>query len=146
MLPIVPAIPRSLEKTKFRDDLKSSKDGGGTGSPIRPASLEGKEELPVDTGAAQTQAVQNGALNGLDAKDYVQENVVHEAVVEATENVGSEKGIATAEGKSAFQGTASEQTNKNRQLYQQKAAISPQFMPMTSESRSVDFACPLPSI
>lgn len=105
MIPIIPAIPRSLEKRSFKQDLKRSKDGGGTGNPIRSTSPEGREESQVETADAQSQAVQNGALNGVNAKDDVPENDMQEAVAEATENVGSEKEVATAEGKATFHGT-----------------------------------------
>ena len=56
MLPIVPAIPRSLEKRKTKDDLKSSKDGREAGGPIRPTSPEGRAELQVETAAAESKS------------------------------------------------------------------------------------------
>lgn len=100
---IIPAIPRSLEKRKFKEDVRSDKDGGGSGSPIRPISPKGKEESPQEPTIAQTQAMQNGASNGVDLKEDVQGSGVQQALVEATENAGSEKMFATVEGNSTFQ-------------------------------------------
>lgn len=105
MVPIIPAIPRSLEKRNFKEDVKSIKDWGGTGSPIRPTSPEGKVESQVETAIAQTQAVQNGTLNGVDVKDDAQEHDQQETSVETTEIADSEKKIAVAEGKSTFRST-----------------------------------------
>lgn len=101
MVPIIPAIPRSLEKRKLKEDVKSSKDEGATGSPIRPTS-PGGEESQVETAVAQTEAVQNGAFNDSDVK-YDQENGLQEPVAEPTKSAGSEKEVGTAEGKSTFQ-------------------------------------------
>ncbi|KAF6231040.1 hypothetical protein HO173_010740 [Letharia columbiana] len=109
MVPIIPAIPRSLEKRKLKQDVKGNEDGGGVGSPIRPIPGEGKE------GSQETAvAVQNEALNGLDTKDDVQGNVVQEAVVEAPENAGSEKEVATVGGDSTFQSTLVPGTNEQK--------------------------------
>lgn len=105
MVPIIPAIPRSFEKKKFKEDVKSSKDEGGSGSPIRPISPQRKAESQEEVAVAQTQAAQSGALNGLDesdSKDDVQGNGVQEAVIEALDNAGSEKEVTTAESKSTF--------------------------------------------
>lgn len=95
MVPIIPAIPRSLEKRKLKEDVKSSKDEGATGSPIRPTS-PGGEESQVETAVAQTEAVQNGAFNDSDVK-YDQENGLQEPVAEPTKSAGSEKEVGTAE-------------------------------------------------
>lgn len=118
MVPIIPAIPRSLEKKRFKEDVKSSKEERETGSPIRPISSEAKEESQAETAKVPAQAEPNGALNGLDAKDEVQEIGVQEAVVEATEDTdtGLDKAVATAEGKSTFQ--SSLQANKSRKFQQ----------------------------
>ena len=109
MVPIIPAIPRSLEKRKFKEDVKSSEDGGGIGSPNRPTSLSGEKDSQVETAVPQTQAVPNGALNRQNETDALQESVVQEAAIEAIENAGSEGEIASAEGKSTFQSTQNEQ-------------------------------------
>lgn len=98
MVPIIPAIPRSLEKRKLKEDVNNRKDGGGTGRPIRPTSPGGGEESQVETAVAQTQAVQNGLYNDSDAK-YDQKN----GQEPVAESVGSNKGFGTVEGKSTFQ-------------------------------------------
>ena len=108
MVPIIPAIPRSLEKRKFKEDVKSSEDGGGIGSPNRPTSPNGEKVSQVVTAVPQTQAVPNGALNGQDENDendVMQESVVQEAAIETIENAGSEREIISAEGKSTFHST-----------------------------------------
>ena len=103
MVPIIPAIPRSLEKRKFKEDVKSSEDGGGIGSPNRPTSPTGENNSQVETAVPQTQAVPNGALNGQNEKDTLQESGVQEAAIEAVNNAGSEREIVSAKGKSTFQ-------------------------------------------
>ena len=105
MVPIIPAIPRSLEKRKFKEDVKSSEDGGGIGSPNRPTSPHGEKDSQVGTAVPQTQAVPNGILNGQDENDVMEESVVQEAALENIENAGSEREIISAEGKSTFQST-----------------------------------------
>ena len=104
MAPIIPAIPRSLEKKMFKEDVKSSKDEETTDSPFRPISHEGKPESQEETAIAQTQAAQNGEIRSLDAKDDVQENYVSEAVVKDTDNANEEFATA-AGGKSTVQST-----------------------------------------
>lgn len=93
--------------------MKSSKEEGGPTSPIRPISPKAKEESHTETADAQAHAEQNGALNGSDAKDEVQENGVQEAVVAATEDTDLDKEATTAEGKSTFKTTLVDQTNKS---------------------------------
>ena len=102
IVPIIPAIPRNLEKRKFKEDVKSSKDGEGSASPIRPNSRERKEESQEETAVTQTQAVQSGTLNGYIRKDDAQENGVSKAIVEALDDARSETEIATGEGKSTI--------------------------------------------
>ena len=101
MVPIIPAIPRSLEKRKFKEDVKKSEDGGGAGSPTRPISPKGKEESQVDRATTQSQAVLNGTLSGSIGKDDVREDGVQETVT-GTSDDGSE---VAAGGKSTFQST-----------------------------------------
>lgn len=108
MVPIIPAIPRSLEKKTLNGGVKSNKDGGGSGSSICLTS-KGNKESQEETAIAQTQAAQNRTLNGFDAKDDTQENDVQEAAVEVAGSPGSE---ANAEGKSTFQRTP---VHKSRQ-------------------------------
>ena len=103
MVPIIPAIPRSLEKRKFKEDVKSSEDGG-TGSPIRPTSPKRKERAQVETAIAQTQAVPNGSVNGSNEKDGTQETDVQEALIETTQNEGMKE---DAGGRSTFQSASS---------------------------------------
>ncbi len=120
MVPIIPAIPRSLEKKTLKVDVKSSKAEGGTGSPIRPISLEGQKESQEETAVAPTQAAQDRVLKFLGTRDDVQEDDVQgddvqgddvpednvpEAVVKASEDAGSEEEVATAGGRSTFQTT-----------------------------------------
>ncbi len=102
MVPIIPAIPRSLEKRKFKEDVKNSEDGGASSSPIRPISLKGSEEAQADSAIAQTQAVPIGNLDAFDTNANLQENGTQETVIEPPEDAGEE--AASAEGKSTFQG------------------------------------------
>ena len=104
-LPIIPAIPRSLEKKIFKEDVKYSKEQGKTTGQIRPVSPEAKDESQAETANAQPPAEQNGNLNGLDAKDEIQENGVHDAVVAASGNSSLVGEVATDEGKSTSQST-----------------------------------------
>lgn len=103
-MPIIPAIPRSLEKRKIKEHVRSSQDRGGTGSPVLPNSRKEEVESLAETTIAQSQAVPNGALCGSNEKDNVKENGMQEADVER----GSKE---VARGKSAFQG----QSSRNRQ-------------------------------
>ena len=99
-MPIIPAIPRSLEKRKVKEHVKSSQDRGGTGSPVRPISHKEEVESLVESTVPQSPAVPNGALGGSNEKDDVKENGVQEANVE--------RGLKeVARGKSAFQGQSS---------------------------------------
>lgn len=112
MAPIIPAIPRSLEKKMFKEDVKSSKDEETTDNPVRPISHEGKPESQEETAIAQAQAAQNGEIRSLDAKDDMQEDDVSEAVVKDTDNANEE--VATAAGgKSTIQSTLV-RTNKQK--------------------------------
>ena len=101
-MPIIPAIPRSLEKRKVKETVRSSQDRGGTGSPVRPTSPKQEEESLVETTIPQSQAVPNEALCGSDEKDNVKENSVQEAIVDS----GLKKEVAG--GKSTFQGQSSQ--------------------------------------
>lgn len=92
MVPIIPAIPRSLEKRNFRGDVKNSEDGQGTGSPIPPISLKGKDESNAENAVAEPQAASSGALDGSDGKDDFQE---HEAVIGVAENTCSDKEVTS---------------------------------------------------
>ena len=105
-MPIIPAIPRSLEKRKVEDHVRSSQDRGGTGSPVRPISPKQEEESLVETTIPQSQAVPNGALSSSNEKDNVKEDGVQEAVVD--------RGLKTevAGGKSTFQGQSSQNGQK----------------------------------
>lgn len=108
MVPIIPAIPRSLEKRSLKGDVKGSEAEGGIGSPIRPTSPTRNEESQVETAVAQAQAVPNGALNGSNEKEDVKDNVVQEIVVQEAINETTEDGILkkdVAGGKSTFQST-----------------------------------------
>ncbi|CAF9921382.1 hypothetical protein IMSHALPRED_005170 [Imshaugia aleurites] len=129
MVPIVPAIPRSLEKIRPKKDVTSNKDGGGSGSPNGPISPESGEDLQEEPAVAQSQVAEHSARNGLDATENVLENGVHEAAAEASENAGSE---ATAEGKSTFQSTFL-QTNER------KPTISPEDGIILSPAHVQDF-------
>ena len=100
-MPIIPAIPRSLEKRKVKEHVRSSQDRGGTGSPVLPTSHKEEVESLVESTVPQSQAVPNGALGGSNEKDDVKENDMQEAIVER----GSKE---VAQGKSAFQGQSSE--------------------------------------
>ena len=100
MVPIIPAIPRSLEKRTVKEDVKRNEDGRRASSPIRPISPKEEEESLVETATAQSEAVPNDDSN---EKDDVQENGVQEVVIETTGNEGLDKGFAR--GKSAFQCT-----------------------------------------
>lgn len=103
MVPIIPAIPRSLEKRKSpKEQVKSGEDGGGTGGPIRPVSPNPKEESHGETAIAPNQAELTGALSDSIGKDDVREDSVRDADTETIENGGSEE---VAGGKSTFQGT-----------------------------------------
>ncbi|CAD6567588.1 MAG: hypothetical protein ASARMPREDX12_000543 [Alectoria sarmentosa] len=102
MIPIIPAVPRRFEKRKCKEDVKSTKAGEGSGSPIRPVSPERKGESQEETALAQTQAMQSQYLNGLDTKNHVQGNGAQKAIIEALDNAGSEKELATAKSKSTF--------------------------------------------
>lgn len=101
MVPIIPAIPRSLEKRKLpKEDVKSSQDGGVTGAPIRPVSPNPKEESHRETAIAQSQAELTGSPSDSIGKDDVREDSVQDAVTEIPENGGSKE---VAGGKSTFQ-------------------------------------------
>ena len=106
IVPIIPAIPRSLEKRKFKEVVKSDTDGGGTGSTIPPISPQ-KQESHEETATSRTRALQNASRSDLNTKDDVQEDGVqednvYEAVVENLDSADPEKEVATA-GKSTFQ-------------------------------------------
>ena len=118
-LPIIPAIPRSLEKRSFKEGVKSSTEEGEPASPIRPISPEAKEESHAETTDVEAQAEQNGALNGSGAKDEVQENGVQEAVVAATEDTDLDKEVTTTEGKSTFKTTLVRPHKQKLKMFQQ---------------------------
>ena len=93
-MPIIPAIPRSLEKRKVKENVRSSQDRGGTGSPVRPISPKQEDESLVETTLPQSQAVPNGALCGSNEQDNVEESGMQEAVVDS--------GLKKEGGKSTF--------------------------------------------
>ena len=105
-MPIIPAIPRSLEKRIVKEHVRSSQDRGGTGSPDRPISPKQQEGSLVETTTLQSQAVPSRARFGSDEKDNVIENGVQEAVVDKV----LEKEVAG--GKSTFQGQSSQNGQK----------------------------------
>ena len=105
-MPIIPAIPRSLEKKKVKEPVKSSQDRGRTGSPVPPTSLKQEEESLVETTVPQSQALPNRALSGSDEKSNVIEDGVREAVVDR----GLKKDVAR--GKSTFQAQSSQNGQK----------------------------------
>ena len=105
MVPIIPAIPRSLEKRKPKDDVQSSENGKGSGSPIRSISPERIEESHVDTAIASTPAIQDQTLHRAEVNDNGQGEIKQETVVDFTEDVGSEKEAFTAQGTATFRST-----------------------------------------
>ena len=113
MAPIIPAIPRSLEKQKPKVDVKSIKDGEGSGSPIRSISPEGIEESHLETTNAPTPAIQNETLQRADVKGHGQGNKTQETVVDLIEDVASEKEVSTAQGTATFRSTLL-RTNKQK--------------------------------
>ena len=113
MAPIIPAIPRSLEKKQPKVDVKSNKDGEGSGTPIRSISPEGIEEPHVETIIASTPAIQNETLPRAEVKGYGQENNTQETVVDFIEDVASEKEVSTAQGTATFR-SALVRTNKQK--------------------------------
>lgn len=104
-LPIIPAIPRSLEKKFFKEDVKYIKEHVGTTGQSRPISPEAQDESQAEIANAQAPAEQNETLNGLYAKDELQENGVHDAVVAASGDTSLNEEVATDEGKSTFRST-----------------------------------------
>lgn len=128
MVPIIPAIPRSLEKRRLKGDVKDSEVEGGIGSPIRPTSPTRNEESQVETAVAQAQAVPNGALNGSNEKEDVQDNVVQENVVQEAINETTEDGVLkkdVAGGKSTFQSTIVPKADNLRIRWQHRPHASP---------------------
>lgn len=110
MVPIIPAIPRSLERRRLpKEHVKSSEDGGGTGGPIRPVSPNPKEESQLEAAIAQSQAELTGAPSDSVGKDDVREDSVQDAVIETTENGGSNE---VAGGTSTFQSTIAPKRKK----------------------------------
>ena len=97
MVPIIPAIPRSLEKKIFKENVKSSEGGERTGSPICPASPELEENPLVETAVAQSQAVPNEGLSSSTKTDDVQKNSVQEAITEIIKHEGLKKQITGGE-------------------------------------------------
>ena len=114
MVPIIPAIPRSLEKPKPKDDEKNSGNGKGSGSPIRSISPEGIEESHVETAIAPAPAIQDEILlHRAEVKGHGQENNTQETGVDFIEDVGSEKEASTAQGTATFRSTLV-RTNKQK--------------------------------
>ena len=113
MVPIIPAIPRSLEKRKPKEDAKGNKDGRGSGSPIGSISPEGIEESHVETAIASTPAIQDETLHRAEVKASGQEIDTQETVVDCIEDVGSEKEASTAQGTATFRSTLV-RTNKQK--------------------------------
>ena len=104
MVPIIPAIPRSLEKRKLKEGVKSSEDGGASASSTRLTRLQEAEESHLKTAATSSQTPQDSTSDTLDEKDNDNNNNgVQEARVETAEITGSEEGVASAEGKCTFQ-------------------------------------------
>lgn len=104
-LPIIPAIPRSLEKNNSKEHVKCIKKQGDTTSQTPPISPEAQHESQAETANAQTLADQNGNLHGLVVKDELQENGVHGPVVAASGITSLIEEVATDKGKSTFQST-----------------------------------------
>lgn len=110
MVPIIPAIPRSLEKRKGpKEDVKSSEDGRGTGGSIRPVSPNQKEESHGETTIAHDQAELTDAPSDSIGKDDMREGSVQDTVTENTENLESKE---VAAGTSTFQSTISQKRTK----------------------------------
>ena len=139
VVPIIPAIPRSLEKKKYKKDVKESENGQGTGSPGPPISLK-ENESKAESAIAETQAVSNGALNGFDGKDDVHEHGAQESVIDT----GSEKEIPSTEGGATFQSPLV----RNEQKPTTFAVDGPNITPVHAEDFGIEkhgFRLPPPS-
>ena len=135
MVPIIPAIPRSLEKRQPKEDVKSNKDGKGSGSPIRPISPEGIEESQAKTAIASPPAIQDETLHGAEVKGYGQENNTQESVVNCIEDVGSEKEASTAQGTATFRSTL---VRKSKQKPTISAADDSNVSPAHSQGSGIE--------